>query len=327
MRRAARWLAAALLAVGAALAMGLGWLRLEEPLSALPRDAAAELAVLEERPERWQARTLLHVTLEGPDVGLVRFVVSLPDPLPRGRLPLVLVLGSLRGGSGAVREVSEVAGDPGPNAVVGYDWPLPRRVPEGIELARRLPELRRLVLSVPGQVDALLAWAARQAWADPERVSLLGFSLGAFVTPAAQRLVEARGARVGWTVLAYGGSPIGDVIAGHPGVRPAWLRPALGAGADLLLRPVEPALHLPRLRGRFLVMGAASDRLIARETALRLEALAPQPRTVIRVEGDHMGVGPTRRELLATVITLARGWLVEQGAIEPAARDAALPGP
>jgi hypothetical protein len=327
MRRAAKILAITLLAASAAFAAAVGWLRLEDPLSALPRDAAANLVVSEERPERWRGRILLHVVLEGPAVGSTRFVVSLPDPLPRERLPVAVVLGGLRGGSDSIREISEVAGDPGPNAFVGYDWPLPKRVPEGLELARRVPELRRLVLSVPGQVDALLAWATRQPWADPERVSLLAFSLGAFVGPAAQRLVEARGARVGWTILAYGGSPIGDVIAGHPKVRPAWLRPALGAGADLLLRPVEPSVHLPHLHGRFLVMGAGSDRLIAREPARRMEDLAPEPRTVIRVEGDHMGVGPEKTKLLAKVVALARGWLVEQGAIEPAVRSAGAPHP
>jgi dienelactone hydrolase len=260
--------------------------------------------------------------LDGSAVGRVRFVVSLPDPIPGRPVPLVIVVGGLRGGSNAVRELTAVAGDLGPNAIVGFDWPLPRD-PGPLDIALHVPTLRRHVLSVPGQVDALLAWASHEPWADGERVSLLGFSLGGFVVPAAQRLAEERGASVRWTVLAYAGAPIGAVIAGHPGVQPRWVASLLGSAADLMLRPVEPSLHLPHLRGRFLLLGAArADRLIAPAAAARMRELTPQPRTVVLIRGDHMGVGPDKHRLLAEVIRLTRSWLVEQGAIAPAQAEA-----
>jgi hypothetical protein len=289
-----------------------------EPLAALPRAAPSGLAVVEERRERWEGRTLLHVALDGGAVGRVRFVVSLPEPMPAGRMPVVVILGGLSEGSDAVREISAVSGDPGPGAFVGYDWPLPEREPEVSDIVRRIPQFRRGVLRVPGQVDAILAWASRRPWADPSRMSLLGFSLGALVLPASQRLAELRGATVGWTVLGYGGAPIGDVIAGHPHAGPAWLRPLLGAAAGLLLRPVEPSLHLPHLHGRFLVVGGASDQLIDPAAARRMVELTPEPRTVVLLEGEHVGVGPDERKLLARVIEVTRTWLVEAGAIEPA---------
>jgi hypothetical protein len=324
-RRAAVILGSVLLLVvlAAAVAVTVQRLRTSDPLAALPRDERSRVTVVEERREAWQGRSLLHVTLDGEAVGRVRFVVSLPDPPPRGRVPLVVVLGGLRGGSNSIREITKVVGDPGPNAFVGYDWPLPARAPAAGELLRGAPEFRRNVLTVPGQVDAILAWAAQRPWADRDRVSLLGFSLGAFVVPAAQRLAEERGVPVGWTILAYAGAPIGAVIAGHPKAGPAWARPLLGAGADLLLRPVEPSLHLPHLRGRFLVLGAATDRLVDRAAAERMEALTPEPRTVVRVEGDHMGVGPDKWKLLARVVEVSRAWLLEQGAIDPAGPEPA----
>jgi hypothetical protein len=308
---------AALGALGT-LAAILAWWRLQDPLAALPRDPPAAVAVVEERRERWQGRVLLHVTMHGPALGEMRFVVSVPDPVPDRGVPVVMVLGGLSGASRSIREIGEVAGDPGPNAFIGYDWPLPRDAPPLHEMARRLPALRRSVLSVPGQVDAILAWASRQRWADPGRVSLLGLSLGAFVAPAAQRLVEERGGDVRWTVLGYGGAPIGAVVAGHPGVRPRWMAGAAGAAADLLLHPVEPSLHLPRVRGRFLVLRAGNDRLVAADAAERLIALTPEPRTVIVVEGDHMGVGAERWKLLEKVVGLSRSWLESEGAILPA---------
>ena len=311
----------ALVVAGGAAAV---WLGRQDPLSALPR-ASEPATVVEEWREPWAGRTLLHVVLDGRAIGRVRFVVSLPEPMPRGRVPLVIVLGGLGGGSESIRDLSRVAGDPGPNAFVGYDWPLPSREPGIAEILWRLPEFRRDVLVVPAQVDAILAWASRQRWTDGDRVSLLGISLGAFVVPAAQRIAQERGARVEWTVLGYGGAPIGAVIAGHPGAGPAWFRALLGAGADLLLRPVEPSYYLPLLQGRFLVLGGAHDRLIAPAAAEHLAALTPEPRTIVRIEGDHMGVGPDKWKLLGRVIDVTRAWLLEQGAIEPTQATPARP--
>jgi hypothetical protein len=318
MVRAARVVAFLLLAVLATSLAAVAWLRARDPLAGLPHDDPSALTVAEEWPEQWEGRTLLHVALDGAAIGRVQFVVSLPDPMPQGRIPVVVVLGGLGGGSNSIREISAVTGDPGPSAFVGYDWPLPTREPSVAEIVLRLLAFRRGVLSVPGQADAILAWAARQPWADPDRLSLLGFSLGAFVVPASQRLAELRGQTVGWTVLGYSGAPISEVIAGHPKAGPAWLRPILGAGAELLLRPVEPSLHLPHLRGRFLVLRAADDRLIVPAAAQRLIELTPQPRTVVLIQGDHMGVGPEKWKVLARVIDATRSWLVEQGAIDPA---------
>lgn len=317
---AAGTLAAIVLAAGATLAR----LRAGDPLAALPRErSGSPPVVVEEWRERWQGRTLLHVVLDGGIVGRVNFVVSLPDPMSGRPVPVVVVLGGLRGGSDSIRDISRVAGDPGENAFVGYDWPLPTREPTVREILIRLPGFRRNVLSVPGQVDAILAWALKERWADPSRVSLLGFSLGGFVLPASQRLAEQRGVRVGWTILAYAGAPIGAVIAGHPGTGPRWARAVLGAGADLLLRPIEPSAHLPHLRGRFLVLGATSDGLIARAAAERMEALVPEPRTIVRIAGDHMGRGPDKWKLLERVASVSRSWLLEQGAIDPPGAEAA----
>ncbi len=294
-------------------------LRLQDPLAALPCDPPGAVAVASEWNERLEGRTLVHVTLHGAAVGDVRFVVSLPDPLPPGPMPVIVVLGGLEGGTRSIRRLGEALGDLGPNAFAAYDWPLPYPEPSTFEVLRRLPELRRSALSTPGQVDALLAWAARQPWADRDRVSLLGFSLGAFVAPATQRVAEARGAALYRTVIAYGGASIGDVVAGHPAVKPAWAAGLLGAGMDLLLRPVEPGEHLPHLRGRFLLLRAGNDRLIARAAADRLAALTPEPRTIVVIEGDHMGLRRDKQKLLDKVVAITRTWLIEERAMAPVA--------
>ena len=84
--------------------------------------------------------------------------MSLPDPQPQKRLPLVVILGGLGTGENSLRSVDSA----GENAVIGYDWPLPSTIPKGIGAIPELPSLRRSALSVPGQVTAMLHWLATQ---------------------------------------------------------------------------------------------------------------------------------------------------------------------
>jgi hypothetical protein len=306
-------------AIGAGVALALlvglaaGWLRWRDPVAALPREAAAPLRAVEEQVERRRGRLITYVTLEGSAVGSIRFSVSLPHPMPRGRVPVMVALGGRRTPAGTVWDL----GDPGPNAVILYEFPPPPGNRWGRHVAWRAPELYGLVLSLPGQVDALLRWASEQPWADRERVSLMGYSLGALVAPAAQRLVEERGASVGWTVLAYGGAPIAAVLEAQPWASSSWFRPIIRPAAWLLLRPLEPATHLPEIQGEFLVLGGSADPNVPPEAGERLRELTPPPRTVILLEGEHVGTEPEKRKVLLAAVAASLSWLAEQGAIEP----------
>ncbi len=300
------------LLVLAALGLAVAWFALRDPYGALPLAGSAPV-VVEDRTAPANGRTLRTVTLREPALGEISFVLSLPDPLPERPLPIVVVLGGL--GRGA--ENLSPLPDPGDNVVVGYDWPMPPRLPTGWDLLARAPELYGRVLTVPGQLDAALAWTAQQPWADAERVSLLGFSLGALAAPAIQRVLEDRGQRVGWTVLAYGGAPIGDLLSSHPLVRPGWARPVLGAAAHLLLRPVEPLSHLPHVEGRFLFLSGREDRLIPAPASEAFRTATPQPRTEVFFDGDHVGVGEHQRALLDAIVRASTAWLLEQGAVNP----------
>jgi hypothetical protein len=302
-------LARLLLVLLFAAAALLAWLLLRDPLAALPRPDPEPRATIE-RQERRGDRSLSFVRLDTAELGPVRLVVDRPSPLPGERLPVLLVLGGLASGERNIGWITEI----GDNAVIGYDWPITTAMPQGLDLLAALPELHRRTLAIPAQIATALGWLARQDWADPDRISLLGFSLGALAIPAAQRLAPAP---IGWTVLAYGGAPIGALVAANPHLRPDWARPLLGAFADLALRPVEPSAHLPYLQGRFLVLEGSDDAFVPARTAARLRAATPEPKRVVRFEGGHMGVGPGQLELLARIIAESRAWLVAEGATNP----------
>jgi pimeloyl-ACP methyl ester carboxylesterase len=288
------------------------WLGQRDPLASLPRAIGNPVATgLAAEPR--DGRILQQIVLDAPGVGRIGLAVSLPDPLPNRPLSIVMVVGGLATGE---RNIRQIPGG-GDNAIVGYDWPIPTRLPQGWDLVREAPEIYDLVLCVPGQIAAALDWLAGQSWADPRRISLLGYSLGTLAAPATQRLAQLRGRAIGWTVLAYGGSPVGALLAGNPHVKPRWAAPILSRAADLMFRPVEPGEHLPHLQGRFLLIGGRDDAFVPEEAGRRMRDLAPEPKTIVLLEGGHMGVGADRQALLAEIIAVTTRWLVDEKAVNP----------
>ncbi len=307
-----RWLLILVIVAAAApLTLLVSWFT-RDPSHVLPLPAGPP-SVASQGLERRDGRMIVHLRLADPAVGEIGLAVSLPDPLPPEPLPIVLVLGGLGRGADNIKPIER----PGANAVVGYDWPLPIDVPDGLRLLPVAPELAGQAYQVPGQVVAALDYLSAQPWADGERVSLLGFSLGALATPAVQAQADRAGHAIGWTVLAYGGAPMHRLLAEHPMIEPAWLRPVLGLAARALLRPVEPLQHLPSLEGSFLVLHGTRDRLIPGWATENLLEATPEPRTVRAFDGDHMGLGPDQRALLAEIMRVSRAWLVDQGAVGP----------
>lgn len=292
------------------------WPSLGDPLSHLPV-ATAPLRAVEETVERAEGRLVRRLTLDAGALGRARLAISLPEPIsgdaPVVALPVLFVMGGLGAGEGAIRHAAE----PGANAVVGFGYPIPRRAGHGPALLPRVPELRRQVFVVPGLAAAALAWVRAQPWADPARVTPVGVSLGALFMPAVLRLDRAHGAKAGPTVLAYGGADIALLAANWARLPPAldWIRPAIGHLAALGLRPVEPAEHLRSLAGEFLVLiGGERDALVPLASAQLFAELTPEPKTVKRLPGGHIGgeTDATRR-----TVEEVRVWLVARGAASP----------
>ncbi len=321
-------LVAVLVTVGAVVGW-LAWRAAQPPRAVLPA-AAGPVTVLDSlahpdpRPDPRPGRRLVELRLDGGRLGPIGLALSLPaGPPPARGWPVILVLGGLGTGRANLAPIPEA----GPNALAGFDWPfLAAPLPPGPAALPHLPKLYRQVLATPGQIAAALDWLAGQPWADPTRVSLLGFSLGALAAPAAQAVAAAaHGRRVGWTILAYGGAPFGALIAAHPALPAGLPARAVGALADLVLAPLQPLRHLPELDGRFLVLGGRTDRLIPAAAARALAAATPDPKDIILFDGDHMGVGPGQRRLLDRIITTSRQWLIDQGAVRVSTERSSAP--
>jgi len=254
-----------------------------------------------------------HVTLKSGALGDIGITVNMPDPLPAKKLPIVIVLGGLGTGEDNIRPID----NPGENVIVGYDWPIPVKFPQGFELIRQMPALYRHILVIPGQVASAIGWLTAQRWADSSHVSILGFSLGALATPAVENVAEHDGHAIGWTIIAYGGATLGDLFASDRHMKPRWLRELMGPVIDVLLHPVEPTVNLPYLSSHFLVLEGRDDALIPADARALLRDSVPDPKDVVVFNGDHMGVGPGKQELLEQIIRVSHDWLIRNGAGNP----------
>ena len=162
-----------------------------------------------------EPRHLLEYELDGAPEGPIRVALSLPMG-PERPLPVVVILGGLDVGRESLRYVETH----GPNALVAFAYPRPTQDLYDGKPLFKLPRIRRAALAVPSQVCALLAWIRVQAWADPQRVSLLGYSFGTMFVPAAARVAQVRGIPFRTLVMAYGGADLPGLLAANSDLRP-----------------------------------------------------------------------------------------------------------
>ena len=165
---------------------------------------------------------------------------------------------------------------------------------------------------VAAQLAALVEWLRHQPWADRERVCLAGGSLGAIALPMICVTCKPVGSRpparcshtagAGRFTLAY-------LCLRH---RSVLLAGAAAVLAWLFLGRLEPARHLPRLEGEYLIISSVDDTLIPRRCAARFEQLTPEPKTIVHMRGEH--VGSRQPEVLAEVLVIASRWLAERDA-------------
>ncbi len=223
-------------------------------------------------------------------------------PAEPGTRAVLVLLGGHRTGRDAVR----LLGAPGNVAVVALDYPYagPER-PRGWRQVWQAFRLARPALA--DTVPAILLateWAARQPWADRDRMELLGVSLGVPFATAAGAL-EPRFDRL-W--LIQGGATLEDWLAHNLERRiasPTGRRLAARLLHRLAAGPhYEPERWLAQVAPRpVVVIGARQDRRLPAPLLERMHAAAGEPRELLWLDGDHIDRNPAAvREILALVL-------------------------
>ena len=292
------------LLVVVAMCVALGWLRWE---SHQPRDQwfverhGNLLDVAKERASTPYGQLTEKLTLTSSS-GLIVVARLIRDEAVEGRLPVLVVLGGHRTGSDAV----DLFGDVGHRAVVGIDYPYdgPEKVRGVTQSLGAIPAARQAFLdTVPG-VSLLIDWLVEQPWVDPDRIIIVGGSLGVpFAASAA-----AFDRRITGAMLVHGAAD-----------NRLWLEAQIERRIDTgwLHYPLSVVLHwlaygpvhdtrktVGRIAPRPLVIVGARDdeRTPAGQTEL-LYKLAGEPKRLRWTEGLH--IEPDRTDIIAELLLIA----------------------
>ncbi|MAF96357.1 MAG: hypothetical protein CMM60_11470 [Rhodospirillaceae bacterium] len=305
-------LATALLGVAAVVGGWLIWYMLIDPLSLLPEPHRAIIATDAPSPRApdFPGRRVKNIRFDAGMAGDIRISVSLPKELSGKQLPVFVLLGGLRTGRANVFYIDT----PGDNALLGFEYPLPKKIEDGWTTVHQLRNLRHQALLTPAQIVSVLYWLRKQPWVDTNRISLVGVSLGALYLPAVQNLAQHYEVGVRHLVIAYGGAGISDLVADRLRFGPAWVREMIGAVAEFALRPVEPSLHLPSLSGDILLINSVGpDKFMPASSVQELHRLTPEPKTMVSLKGGHIDQGGSR--LVKHLVDVASEWLRERNAM------------
>lgn len=287
-----------------ALLSGVLWLRWE---SHLPRDewfSERHGNLVDARSSRSMTaygQTVETVALRS-DSGLEVLVRLIRDAEPVSMRPILFILGGHRTGSDAV----DLFGDTGDRVIVGIDYPYtgPKKVRGLVQTLTTIPQVRQAMLDTVPAVGLALDWLLQQAWADPDRIVVVGGSLG---VPFAAT-VAARDQRVRGVMLVHGAADnrlwleaqlarrIDAEFAHYPlSVLLHWIAygPALDTSERIKAIAPRPVL----------IVGARSDERTPTGQAERLFELAGEPKRLRFTEGGH--VEPDRIDIIRALLEIA----------------------
>jgi len=213
----------------------------------------------------------------------------------------------------ARRDAVDVVGDPGRMAVAALDYPFQGsdRISGLYQSLASVPGIQRALLDTPPAVSAVLDWLVRQPWVDPDRVELMGLSLGVpFAAVAGAR--DTRFRRV-WLIHGQLGNRawianrleerIANAALRHSA---AWLIHLLAYGATFRTEQWVPQIA-PR---EVVVIGATEDEQMSRTSVEALYAAVREPKELLWSQGPH--VRPRRHEVVKQLLGMVRGRIEEQ---------------
>lgn len=252
-----------------------------------------------------ETRQYLQITFQRNKADTFCVTISRPVKATPPRLPVIVLLGGLEIGRHSLNYIPKH----GQNIIVAYEYPYrPKYWYEGTPL-QQIPLIRQSVLVVPGQVSQLVDWLHQQSWADTNRISLLGYSFGALAVPSVLRIMQLHQIKIDGAIMAYGGANLCKILKANLKTIPSYFRPIVAGLASLAIRPVEPALHLPHLKGKFLLINGQFDHQIPAPCWRTLHQLTPQSKKIILLKEGHLH--PRKKALIQKVITLSYKWLAQ----------------
>ncbi len=225
-----------------------------------------------------------------------------PAILTAQGLPVLVLIGGHQTGKDAV----DLVGTPVGMAFAAIDYPYPgETVIEGFWASiRAIPRIQRAFIDTPPALSLALEWLLQQAWVDPQRIELVGVSLGVPFAAAAGA-VDTRFSRV-W--LMHGGAENLPWVdhAGRRAIPNGLLRGVVARGALLLVygNSFEARNWIPEIAPRpVIIVAARNDDFVPAEAQQPFIELAKSDHVeLIWTEGMH--VKPRRTKELSALLDI-----------------------
>ncbi len=250
--------------------------------------------------------TVTEVTLVSDTGFRTRARVRSPGLRDGVRRPAIIILGGYK----LDRTVIDVPDTTGGVilASAGYPYDVRHR-PTGIAWLWGAFTVREAMLDTPPSILLLAQYLYTRGDVDPERVTILGASLGAPFALAA----AATDRRIRGLVLLDGGGDIArmmtPVLEGHV---PDPLVPVVARAVAVLLAPLEPTRYADALAPRpLLMLNASGDEQIPRASSLALYEAARQPKRIVWRETHHIAL--SERDVVESLMDETLVWMREQG--------------
>jgi hypothetical protein len=225
-----------------------------------------------------------------------------------GRRPAILILGGLRTGRKNIEYIHGTKGI----VLLALDYPYGGKITtmSAWEFIRWIPEIRRAVINtVPSTMTAVDYLLSRED-VDPDRIIVIGGSLGAFFVPA-HAAADGRSAAA---AIIFGAADIQTVLSSSTEIPRVLAGPAAWLGA-VIVSPVEPLKYLGDITPRpLLIISGTQDSEIPLECSRLLHEAAPEPKTIRWIDTGHVTIRDTEfHELVKKELV---DWLVGEGLVE-----------
>jgi len=244
------------------------------------------------------------VVLTDSNGGEVTCLVRAPRN-PRGRQPAILAIDGYDWG----KKVVSLFEDTSYAVLISFDWPDDKGTRyQGMNIGPFLVHIRRALMRMVSMVPVVVDYLERRPDVDPEKILVVGASLGVPIAVDAAAIDP----RLRAAILLYGGGNL-TKLAEHGAratVPQSWKRKVMGWWVGAALAPVEPLKYVGRISPRpVLMINGNEDESIPRECVLALYGMAREPKELIWLETSH--VAPEMKELVGRMEQIVGQWSEE----------------
>ncbi|MBN2185408.1 MAG: hypothetical protein JW746_08780 [Candidatus Krumholzibacteriota bacterium] len=237
--------------------------------------------------------------------------VSASLKVPAGeerRYPALVILEGLVTG----RQVLDYLEDTNGIILLALDYPYggKKKKLSALEFTGSLPRIHRAVLETVPSVMLGIDYLLSRDDVMPDRIILVGGSLGAIFVPAAM----AADGRIAAGAILFGAGDIERLVRSDLDL-PSLVAAPAGWACAVLTSSIEPLKYVADISPRplFMMNGSADPRIPERCSRI-IHETAQEPKTVVWLDAGHLDV--RSREFHEIVIRELLEWLISRGLIE-----------